>query len=255
MYLSSFNVFTVILALLLVIFIIATMVMAWTPVMDYLPGKPGYRSRTMLIQSNMKLDSLEHQLSLWNNYYDNLVRIMDGQPPVSLDQLTARDTVQAAPTDIPRIPQDSVLRAQMENPGAYQLQTAASGRSGPTYTDLFPPITGVIRTKFDPRAGQLGVDIATAENLPVMSVMEGTVIAANWSPSEGYIIYILHPGNIISAYLNTARLTKKAGDRVYSGEVIGFTGASATQQNDAGFIQFQLWINGTPVDPENYMVF
>ncbi len=255
MYLSPLNVFTVLVAVILLIFTLAVMVLAWTPVLDHLPGKAGYRSRTLLIQSNMKLDSLEYQLSLWDNYYNNLVRIMDGREPVSMDESARRDTVRAAATDIPRIPEDSVLRAQMEAAGPYQLQAGSASRGERAYTDLFSPTAGVILTRFNPRAGQLGVDIATAENQPVMSVMEGTVIAATWSPTEGNQIYILHPGNIISAYLNNARLTKEAGERVYSGEVIAFTGTSTASRDDQGYIQFQLWINGTPVDPENYILF
>jgi murein DD-endopeptidase MepM/ murein hydrolase activator NlpD len=253
-YLSPQNIFTALLAVILLIFIAAVTVVAWTPVLDYMPGQAGYRSRTMLIQSNMRLDSLEQRLSLWNNYYNNLVRIMDGQAPVSPDELVARDTVSAV-DDIPRIPEDSVLRAQMEGTGPYRLQTGSASRGGRSYADLFPPTKGLILTRFNPRAGQLGVDIATAENQPVMAVMEGTVIAASWSPTEGNIIYILHPGNLISAYLHNARLTKKAGDRVYSGEVIAFSGASTARGDDQGYIQFQLWINGTPVDPENYILF
>lgn len=254
-YLSPLKMFTAVLAVLLLIFTLSVTVLAWTPILDYMPGKAGYRSRTLLIQSNLKLDSLENQLSLWSNYYNNLVRIMDGQAPVSMAETVARDTVRAAAIDIPRIPEDSVLRAQMESTGPYRLQSATAARSG-QYADLFPPTAGIILTRFNPQAGQLGVDIATtAENQPVMSVMEGTVIAAAWSPIEGNLIYILHPGNIISAYLNNARLTKKAGDRVYSGEVIAFTGVSTARRDDQGYIQFQLWINGTPVDPENYILF
>jgi murein DD-endopeptidase MepM/ murein hydrolase activator NlpD len=254
-YLSPLNVFTVLVAVILLIFTLAVTVLAWTPILDYMPGKAGYRSRTLLIQSNIRLDSLEHQLALQNNYYNNLVRIMDGQPPVSMDELTARDTVRAAATDIPRIPEDSVLRRQMEEAGPYRLQSGAASRNEGKYTDLFPPTAGVILSKFNPREGRLGVDIAAAENQPVMSIMEGTVIASSWSPTEGNLIYILHPGNLISAYLNNARLTKKAGEKVYSGEVIAFTGASTARGDDQGHIQFQLWINGTPVDPENYILF
>lgn len=251
-YLSPLNVVSVLLAVLLLVFIAAVLVLAWTPVLDHLPGKMGYRSRTLLIQSNMTLDSLEHQLVLWDNYHANLVRIMDGQPSVSLDELVARDTVQAAAVDVPRVAEDSVLRAQIEGEGPYRLATAGGGGG---YSDLFPPTAGVILTRFDPQGGQLGVDIAAAENQPVLSVLEGTVIAANWSPAEGNVIYILHPGGILSAYLHTARATKKAGERVYSGEVIAFTGASTASGDDQGYIEFQLWIDGTPVDPANYILF
>ncbi len=77
-------------------------------------------------------------------------------------------------------------------------------------------------------------------------MMEGVIVNTFWAPADGYALYILHPNNIISACLQLAQLTKKTGDRLYSGEVVGFS---------SQFTEVQLWIDGTPVDPENYMIF
>lgn len=252
-FLSPLNIVTALVALLVVLFVAVVTIVAFTPVLDLIPGYPGTKTRNMLIEYNMKLDSLEHELVLWNDYTENLVRIMDGQPPLTA-AAPRPDSVQTERGDVPRIPEDSILRAQMEGTGPYALRQLSSG-GGSDYPEMYPPVKGVVTAKFDPRAGRFGTNVAVAENQPVMALMEGVVINATWTPSEGYVIHILHPGNIISAYLHNAQLTKKTGDRVYSGEVVGFTGSSISAQSDAGYTEVQLWINGTPVDPENYMIF
>ena len=252
-FLSPLNAITALVALIVVLFVAVISIVAFTPALDLLPGYQGSRARNALIEYNMKLDSLENQLLLWNNYYENLIRIMDGKTPL-MQENPQLDSSQLIRSDVARIPEDSLLRQQLEGGGPYGLQRSVSAR-GNNYPEMYPPVKGVVLTKFDPRSGHFGTSVAVTENHPVMALMDGTVINATWTPTEGSVIYILHPGNIISAYLHNASLTKKTGDRVYSGEVVGFTGSSISSGADAGYTEVQLWINGTPVDPENYMVF
>ena len=252
-FLSPLNILTALVALLVVLFVVVVSIVAFTPALDLVPGYPGNKTRSMLIEYNMKLDSLENEMLLWNNYYENLTRIMDGKPPL-MESLPEVDSAMLARGGVPRIPEDSALRSQIESAGPYTLQQSTPGR-GNDYPEFYPPVKGVVTAKFDPRNGRYGADIAVAENQPVMAMMEGVVINATWTPTEGSAIYILHPGNMISAYLHNASLTKKTGDRVYSGEVVAFTGSSISTEADKGYTEIQLWISGTPVDPENYMVF
>jgi murein DD-endopeptidase MepM/ murein hydrolase activator NlpD len=250
-FLSPLNMLTALVALVVVLFVTILSIVAFTPALDLVPGYQGSKARNQLIQYNMRLDSLEDRLTLWNEYYENLTRIMDGKAPLA-PQAPVPDSLAAA--DIARIPEDAALRRQMEGPGPYALQHAA-GRRGSEYPEMYPPVKGVVVRKFDPKSGRYGADIATALNQPVMALMDGTVINAAWTPTEGYVIYILHPGGYLSAVLHNGSLAKKTGDRVYSGEVIAFTGSSTAAGTDAGYSEVQLWINGVPVDPENYMIF
>lgn len=243
-FLSPLNIVTALVALLVVLFVATVTIVAFTPVLDLIPGYPGNRTRNLLIEYNMKLDSLEHELVLWDNYHENMRRVMDGQPPVAAID-PQPDSTLAAAGDISRVAEDVELRAQMEGAGPYALQPTAANNTSP-YPEMYPPVKGVVVAKFDPRAGRFGTNIAGAENQPVMAMMEGVVINSSWTPADGYAIYILHPDNIISACRHNAQLTKQTGDRVYSGEVVGFS---------SQFTEVQLWINGAPVDPENHMIF
>lgn len=255
-YLTPLNIITGFFAFIVVVFIFVVTIVAFTPVMDFIPGYPGNKSRNVLIESNMRLDSLERQLNLWTNYYDNLVRIMDGKAPVSVGStIGIIDSTSSKMSYIDRIQEDSILRSQMEGEGIYKLQGTATGKGAKNYTEMFPPLKGLIKNKFNPKAGIFGIDIVSGGNQPVMSIMDGTVVQASWTPTQGNAIYILHSGNIMSVYLYTSRPLKKIGDRVSAGEVIAFTGSSTTDDKGKGFIEFQLWYSGAPVDPENYIVF
>ncbi len=251
-YVSALEIVSGAVAFLIIVFIGVVTAVAYTPVMDYIPGYQGSRSRAALIENNMRLDSLEHELNLWNNYYENLARIMDGKAPLALGA-SASDTVQAQEKQVARIPEDSVLRAQMEGDGPYKLQTAQGRGTG--IVSLVPPVKGVVTGKFSLREGRQAISIATASGQPVMAVMDGTVVLATWVSDEGPTIYLAHHGNLLSAYSHNGRLAKRQGDRVRAGEVIAFTGNAEGSTRDEGYITFQLWSNGTPVDPENYIVF
>jgi murein DD-endopeptidase MepM/ murein hydrolase activator NlpD len=70
----------------------------------------------------------------------------------------------------------------------------------------------------------------------------------------GYVIYIQHRSNIISVYKHNAELLKNTGDKVKAGEaiaIIGNTGKLSTGPH----LHFELWYNGTALDPQQYIDF
>ena len=61
MYISPLNLLAGLLALILILFIIITTTVAYTPILDFIPGYPGNKSRTLLIENIVRLDSLEQR--------------------------------------------------------------------------------------------------------------------------------------------------------------------------------------------------
>lgn len=258
MHISPWNLFAGFLALVLMLFIIVTSIVAYTPVLDLIPGYPGNKSRIMLINNIMRLDSLEQEFKNMQIYSENISLIMAGKNPVTRNAVQESDSLSKSRNElISRIAEDSLLRAQLESPtGPYRLSDPAVARRNlRSAMDLFVPVRGVVSEKFDPRQGNYGVKMATMVNQEVMAIAEGTVISAGWIPAEGYVIYIQHGNNLLSVYRHNVSTLKKAGDRVYSGEVIGYTGSQSTDPSGKNLFEFELWYNGTPVDPESYIAF
>lgn len=256
MHLSPANMLTSLVAAVALLFIVATIAVAYTPVLYLLPGYPGNKSRKELVNSIIRLDSLERQLSYMQLYSENISLIMAGKNPVTPTEVTAPDSTVSGSGFVGRVAEDSLLRLEMETEGGRFSLTdpEAARRALRGELELFTPVAGVVVRKFDQGAGRYGMTIGTAVNQPVMAVLDGTVVSAAWTPSLGYEMIIQHTDNIVSVYRNNTSVLKRTGDRVKGGEVIGYTGSTDSPQ-DSGNFEFELWHNGSPVDPVGYIVF
>ena len=252
-FVSRINMVLAVVALLLVVFVAVLTTVAYTPVLDLIPGYPGSRSREALIANIMKLDSLSAEVSRWEEYHANFARILDGQVPVAGSDTTRRQGVKG--TVSARIGLDSVLRGEMTAEGSpYRLADGSTARTRAEVTfEMLPPVKGMITKSFSPKTGVYGVEIAPAPNQVVLAVLDGTVILNSWNPETGNIVVIQHGGNMVSIYKQVAKVMKSTGEHIRAGEPVAVTGALT--DNKIPHITFELWYNGTAVDPENYIVF
>lgn len=252
-FVSRINMVLAVVALLLVVFVAVLTTVAYTPVLDLIPGYPGSRSREALIANIMKLDSLSAEVGRWEEYHTNFAKILDGQVPVSEADTLRRQGVKGTVSS--RIGLDSVLRKEMTAEGSpYRLTDESNTRTRAEVTfEMLPPVKGIIAKPFSPKTGVYGVEIAPAPNQVVLAVLDGTVILDSWNPETGNIIVIQHGGNMVSVYKQVAKVLKKTGERIRAGEALAVTG----QLTDSKIphMTFELWYNGTAVDPENYIVF
>jgi murein DD-endopeptidase MepM/ murein hydrolase activator NlpD len=247
MYISPARVLVGLVTLVVVVIVAVTLLFVYTPVLDTIPGYPGKRSREALIRGIMRLDSLEREMANLTVYTDNIGLIMEGKTPFLRDVSRQGDSVQMQDkTLVPRNEADSLLRALMEGNGEYSLAaSAAAERAGATPSHLVPPIKGIVQSEFSPVDGRFGVEIATSDQSPVVAVRDGTVTLSVWTPGEGYLIQIQHSDNLLSVYRRLSEAQSNVGTRVKAGEIIGM----------AGPLVFELWYNGTAVNPLNYIIF
>ena len=119
---------------------------------------------------------------------------------------------------------------------------------------MFPPVKGTISDKYRPEDRHFATDIAVTINTPVKAVADGTVIFSEWTVETGYVMIIAHEQQLLSVYKHNASLTKNQGDLVKSGEVIALSGNSG-EYTTGPHLHFELWSNGYPVDPENFIDF
>ncbi len=257
MHISPLRLLASLLALLLVLFFVVTLTVAYTPILDMIPDYPGNKSRTMLINSIVRLDSLQRELDMMQLYTENITLIMAGKSPVT-HHLPSTDSIrpgEATPAE--RIEEDSVLRAQMESSeGAYRLNNPAAARKSLRHSlELIPPVKGRVEESFGSPQTSYGISLRTEPQQPIVAVKEGTVVATGWYPDAGYVIQMQHPDNLISTYRNATTLLKKQGDKVRGGEVIGYAGGEGEFNESAPLFGFELWYSGVPVDPESYIAF
>lgn len=107
---------------------------------------------------------------------------------------------------------------------------------------------------FDPNETHFAVDIIVPKNTPVKATADGRVIFSSWTSDTGYVIIIDHGDELISVYKHNSSLTKTQGDFVKSREVIAVSGASG-ELSTGPHLHFELWYNGTPLNPSTFIDF
>lgn len=244
-------------AVLLLMFIAILTLVAFTPILNLIPGYSGNRTRTQVIENIIKVDSIQRRLDELQVYYSNVALIMEGKTPIIRDVLQAGDSLTATKAEtVPPSREDSLLRAQFEGDGELALSNVIAARQQVRPgIELMAPVRGVVTERFDPAEGRYGVRVATGPGEQILAVTDGTVIAATWSLDEGYVIQLQHPDNLVSVYRNGVVSLVRVGTRVRSGEVISATAEGDTPDILNTQFEFELWQNGSAVDPENFIVF
>lgn len=105
-----------------------------------------------------------------------------------------------------------------------------------------------------------GVDINASQGSSVKAAAAGTVIAVfdGGDSSSCSYIEIDHGNGIVTLYAHLSQISVKAGEKVYSGEVIGKSGGQpgtngAGAYSTGAHLHFEVQLNGTQVDPETYL--
>jgi len=95
----------------------------------------------------------------------------------------------------------------------------------------------------------LGTDYAASRGTPIMSVGDGTVIAAAYNRANGRYVKIKHNGTYTTQYLHMSKFAKgmKKGKRVKQGDVIGYVGSTGLATGP--HLCYRFWKNGKQVDP------
>ncbi|MDL2320479.1 M23 family metallopeptidase [Alistipes sp. OttesenSCG-928-B03] len=252
MYLSPLRLIAVAVAVLLILFIVILTLVAYTPILNMIPGYSGNQQREQMIQNILRVDSIEQRLNDIEAWGYDVSLIMEGKTPFVRDVTQAGDTIHVTkPEPVFRSEQDSVLRSQMEGTGIYGLRTSAARRG---QGELQSPVRGVVAAHFSPGDASYAVGFATANSQQVMAVAEGTVVFTTWSPDDGWLVQIQHADNLISIYKHLSQSLLAPNTRVRKGEVIGFTGDGLSGEGGKGLFELELWQNGVPLDPENYIV-
>lgn len=248
---------------MLVVFILAlnTSLIAFTNLREFIPGYPDVEMRRNILMNAIMLDSLEHELEIRDKYFRDLNDVISGKQPIS--SVAMRDTTRDYDNIVfRRSAEDSLFRARVEEEEKYSLSatSAVTGTVSEQGTSLanihfFPPVKGIISSNFDTRTRHYATDIVTQPKAVVSSTLEGTVIMTGWTMETGFVIAIQHANNLLSVYKHNARLLKEMGDRVWAGEAISIVGDSGELYTSGPHLHFELWHNGVPLDPAQYIYF
>lgn len=97
----------------------------------------------------------------------------------------------------------------------------------------------------------LGVDWATPVGTSVVASSGGTVTKAGWGSGYGYVVYIRHEDGKETRYGHLSKVLVSAGQKVTQGQKIALSGN--TGRSTGPHLHFEIRVNGTAVNPLNYV--
>jgi murein DD-endopeptidase MepM/ murein hydrolase activator NlpD len=229
---------------------------AFTPFKEYIPGYGDVSNQKELIRLSVKVDSMEYLMDAKNWYIDNLNNVLNGNisPEDSKLNRDSSKKYQNINVNVKPSKNDSVLRKEIESQDKFSLTLGNKNGGGISGYFFFSPVKGTITQSFNMAAGHFGVDVAAKENEFIKAALDGTVVFSGRTASDGYVIQLQHGNNLMSVYKHNSDLLKNVGDHVKAGDpiaIIGNTGESSTNTH----LHFELWYNGTPVNPQDYVLF
>lgn len=99
-----------------------------------------------------------------------------------------------------------------------------------------------------------GVDFAATKGTNVVACMSGTVSKVYTNSLDGTVIEIDHGNNVKSVYGSLdSSVNVAVGDVVNSGDVLGQAGNSGVREIEESHLHFEVWENGSQVNPEEYL--
>lgn len=253
--LSPMNIFIWFGSFIILLVVFTTLIIAYTPLREFIPGYPDSEDRKSAQRNEIRADSLEKELTKYDSYLRDLRIILSGE---DFPKNTGDTVLNASDKKIDLNASDAELsfrekmreEEKMNNRFSDENElTSAVNLSGILF---FTPLDGQISQSFSRKSGHLGLDIVGSENDPVKSTLDGSVIFADWTTEGGHEIHIQHSNNIISVYKHNSYLLKKTGDRVRAGDPVAIMGNTGNQ-TDGPHLHFEIWLDGKPVDPQNYL--
>ncbi|MDC0204213.1 M23 family metallopeptidase [Flavobacteriales bacterium] len=251
--LSRLSVLSILMIVAVTCFFCTLLLIAYTPLNEYVPGKSSEEVQKKLIQLSLKSDSLKKALDNRGVYLQNIHNILSGEDLVVNPE---NDTLNIAAEDkkitFEKSTEDSLLRVSVETEDKSSIYIKKSVDH--EFLMFFPPVSGLISNVFNSNTRHFGLDLVAKEKTRISSVLDGTVIVSHWAAETGYVIIVQHKNDYLSQYKHNSVLLKKVGDFVLAGEHIAIIGNSG-ELSSGPHLHFELWHKGVPVNPKDYISF
>ncbi len=250
--LTPMNVIIMFGGLLLVFGTLIYLLVAFTPLKAYvIPDFTDYSYREDARIARLQADSLLDVARMNEKYVRDLKVILSGgELKNALDTGSKQVSDVQLSYEVSEI--DEAVRQQLSAGDRYDLDVEAEQENTAKTFILFRPVNGSVSNKFNPKEGHYGVDFIAPADDPVRAVLDGIVILSNFTSDDGNVIQIQHSNGMISVYKHNSVLLKKQGDRVKTGESIAFIGDTG-YHSEGPHLHFELWLQGSPVNPLDYI--
>ncbi len=218
----------------------------------YMPDYPSPQVWRSIHYNSIMVDSLIAQIEQRDRFIENINSVITGTIPDSSEEAGLK--LAEYDVEIKNNSEEPIFE-KLIGPDVYRFNFSESA----TFDEMdrinfFPPINGVVINRFNSSPGHYGTDIVGRFDTNVYSVLDGTVIFAEWSTSTGYVVHIQHKHDLVSVYKHNSGILVQQGEKVKAGEVIAIMGNEG-ELTTGPHLHFELWRKGMALDPEQYINF
>lgn len=232
---------------------LTTLLIAFTSLREYIPGYSSTSLKRKATKLTYETDSLKNRLAVLEKFTQAIRPVLTGEiKPESFDSIRKNSKkIVIDERKLNATKQDSLFREKIDSKDRFPLSEGIENKAKIVF---FAPITGTISDTYNATDKHFAIDIVAKKGTPVKTIANGTVILAEWTAETGYVITIQHTNDFVSVYKHNGTLLKEQGDFVKSGEVIASVGSTG-ELTTGPHLHFELWNNGYPVNPTNYIDF
>ncbi len=265
--LTRLNIYLLVSTLVVATAFVVVMLIVFTPVKQWIPGYGDVNLRGKAEELAKKVQELEEENKAHATYISSVRRIItnDFETEAAIPEIDSNETIPDSLLNLERIEEDEELRNAVERdqplvPEVKENTPEPEGKYQPNRVTplellhLIAPVKGEISNGFRQDKGHFGVDVLAPKNTPIKAVYEGIIIQSDWTLETGKTIAIQHPNNVVTFYKHNSSLLKKIGETVKAGEAVAIIGNTGTLSSGP-HLHFELWYNGKPVDPVEYISF
>ncbi|MFM6928042.1 MAG: M23 family metallopeptidase [Bdellovibrio sp.] len=155
----------------------------------------------------------------------------------------------------------AVKETQLKEQSVIDLWESLSERQSlMNATPNIKPAKGWITSRFGYRTSPFtgkttlhaGLDVAAAPGSPIYAPADGVVIFASYDEGYGKLVSIDHGFGVTTRFGHMSQIYVQVGQRINKWDVIGAVGN--TGRSTGPHCHYEVRINGTPVDPINYIL-
>jgi len=213
-------------------------------------------SEENLIRNNERIDSLSKVIAIRDYFIRDIQKVLRGEKfaDSNLHMEKPESLGDSIVFDFSKSNADSILKAEIENDRNIENNRSFGNNDFLSGTFFFSPVKGMVSQSFNKKTGHLGVDVVGNKDETIKAVLDGYVIYAGWSDTDGRVLIIDHRNGLISSYKHNSSLMKKTGDKVQAGDPIAIIGN--TGELSKGYhLHLELWFNGQAIDPQEFITF
>ena len=251
---SQFIISLYIMGLTLIVATATVLLLFYTPLKRLMPGYVSPDVRRQIVESSLRIDSLNDAVMRHQLYVMNIQDILRGE--VKVDSVSTIDSLTILRSEdlMERTEREKEFARKYEENEKYNLTTQTLAKSEMDNLHFLPPTRGILASSFNPEERHFGVDVTATNDRNVCSVLDGTILMSGYTANNGYVVVVQHVGNLVSVYKHLSSIFKQESVKVKAGEVLGIAG---TQGNkiETPFLHFELWHKGTALDPTQYISF